>query len=301
MSQPKKPEIKRRINLLITGNPNDNGGILVRCFSRYKEIVGIDEANLVPGKWPQSFPNGLQYENYWVSSFINDVDLYHGIFLDISYMGNVVSRSFGIPNICHIVGSDAKMDRPEGSVQEYALRAAERNTDLFLYSSKELRDIIGIEGKVIAMPIEEDNWEPPGEVFPTLDVLYYCPNSETYRMDWILKYAEENKDENITVLIGSTDQIPTEPPENILWSPLVSYDALKYLYWDHKKLIRVTTHDGQKPPRMPCEALYAGLDVYFATDGKDTPKKLHKSKIPKRMLSKYTVPKYVKIYQSLIE
>lgn len=294
------PKIKRPLSVLMTGNPNDNGGILTRCFARHKNIMGLNEVNLIPGQWSQGFPNGLEYEKYWVSSF-EGTDLYHGIFLDISYMGNVVAKNLGLPNICHIVGSDANIERPRMSIPWYILEATKKSADLFLFSSRELRDKMGIEGTVIAMPIDEDNWKPPGPTYPNLDVLYYCPNNQTYRMDWILKYAEENKDEYITVLIADWAQIPVEYPQNISWCPLATYDELKYFYWDHKKLIRVTTHDGQKPPRMPCEALIAGLDVYFATDGSDEPKKLHLSDIPKRMYSKYTCPKYAKIYQDLVD
>jgi len=300
MSASKWPKIKRNVSLLMCGNPNDNGGILTRCFARHQKYMGINEVNLIPGQWPQAFPNGLEYEKYWFTSF-DGIDIYHGIFLDISYYGNIVAHNLGIPNIVHIVGSDAKIERPVGSAGWYALKAAAKSADLFLYSSKELRDIVGIEGKVVAMPIDEDNWKPPGKRYPNLDVLYYCPNNETYRMDWILKYAEENPDELITVIIGDFGQIPKAYPKNITWVPLVGYDELKYLYWEHKKLIRVTTHDGQKPPRMPCEALFAELEVYYATDGKDEPKRLRISDVPKRMLSKYTCPKYAKIYQELIE
>jgi len=294
------------LNVLMVGSKNDNGGILTRCFMRHRDIMGIRQVSLIPGRWPHSFRNGLEYEEYWVSSFIREQPedkphVFHGIFLDISYMGNVVAKTLGIPNICHIVGSDAKMERPEGSMPWYALEAAKSSADLFLYSSKELRDLVGVEGKVLAMPIDEENWKPDGFPIRNLDVLYYCPNNETYRLDWILKYAEENPDETITILISDGEQVPKEYPENILWSPLVSYDELKYVYWEHKKLIRVTTHDGQKPPRMICEALYAGCEAYYATDGSDEPKRFRKSDIPKRMLSKYTAPKYAKLYRELVE
>jgi hypothetical protein len=51
---------------------------------------------------------------------------------------------------------------------------------------------------------------------------------------------------------------------------------------------------------MPCEALIAGCEVYYATDGSDEPKKLHLTDIPKKMYSKYTIPKWVKLYQELV-
>jgi hypothetical protein len=117
------------------------------------------------------------------------------------------------------------------------------------------------------------------------DVLYYCPNPEIYRLNWILNYAEEHPDETITIL-GHSSSINLP---NVRVIPGVSYQQMPRLYGMHRRLIRMTTHDGY--PKMPYEAILCGLNVVW--NGEKV------TKVPSEMLMENTIPRIVTLLEGL--
>jgi len=117
------------------------------------------------------------------------------------------------------------------------------------------------------------------------DVLYYCPNPEVYRLDWILEYAMQHSDETVTI-IGSPTTVDLP---NVKVIPYAPYHEMPLLYNMHHRLIRMTTYNGC--PKMPYEALLCDLEVIW--NGQRIPK------VANEMLMENTIPKLISILESL--
>ena len=200
---------------------------------------------------------------------IRSADLIYGIYLQTCSRSILAAKLLGKKTILHFVGSDAYgFARETAWRKQIYWRAVLWASDLILYVSPHLRELVHRPGIILPFPIELENFKAAAlrGVRPDRDVLYFCPGGETnerlYRLDWILQYARAHPDEKIT-LIGSQ----TRPANysgslpNVSVIPCVPLSEMPDLYVRHKKLIRMTTEDGL--PRMIHEALLCGLKVIY--------------------------------------
>lgn len=196
-------------------------------------------------------------------------DVVYGIYLQTCSRYIVVAKLLGKKTIIHFVGSDAYWMARERSLWRRAYwKIVLWLTDVLLYVSPHLRDLVGREGLTVPFPIATDSFRlaitTPVEA--TRDILYYCPggpiNERIYRLNWIVDYARTHLNETITI-IGSLAH-PARysiPLPNVEVIPCVELSEMPSIYRKHRKLIRMTTEDGL--PRMIHEALLSGLQVIF--------------------------------------
>ena len=196
-------------------------------------------------------------------------------------------RLFNRRSVVHIVGSDAfTYVRAKGRVRRAFWTETVRKCDEILYVSEELRRVMGVgRGRVIPIPVDTRMFRKRRYHGRKRDILYYCPRPDIYRLDWILNYARRHPNETITILGGSYRvRLP-----NVTVIPHVPYHEMPKLYWRHRRLIRMTTHDGR--PKMPYEALLCGLEVIWNSR--------RITEVPDEMLMENTIPKLISVLEEL--
>jgi hypothetical protein len=200
---------------------------------------------------------------------IKRFDLVYGIYLQSCSRYIIVGKLLRKKTLIHFVGSDAYwMAREQSILRQFYWRIVLHLTDIVLYVSPHLQNLVRREGYVLPFPIAAAEFQSQRHklVKPDRDVLYYCPggerNREIYRLSWILDYAKLHPDEKITILGNVTypAQYDVDLP-NVEVVPYVDRIKMPAFYRRHKRLIRMTTEDGL--PRMLSEALLSGLTVIF--------------------------------------
>ena len=200
---------------------------------------------------------------------IRKFDIVYGIYIQTCSRYILVGKMLGKKTIVHFVGSDAYWYSRERSIwRRLYWRLVLHSTDLILYVSRHLEQMVRRPGFVLPFPIRTDEFRRSElrEIQPERDVIYYCPsgvaNEKVYQLSWIVKYAHDHPEEKITIIgneshpANFTIQLP-----NVEVLPFVPQSEMPQLYRMHKRLIRMTTEDGL--PRMIHEALLAGIDVIF--------------------------------------
>ena len=255
------------MKVFLTGN--FNAEILARQLSYY----GVEAAVDLP---PRIF----------FSSNIRGFDIIYNVCLMRS-IGLVLATKFFRKNyVVHFIGSDALEYAQKRGFEKKSLNMVLRLCNEVFYVTEELKRLVGLErGKVIPIPVDTKMFKETQYRGEKRDVLYYCPNPEVYRSDWIAKYAVEHPDETITIL-GSPNLSDLPNVRVISHMP---YDQMPELYQMHHRLIRMTTHDGL--PKMPYEALFCGLEVVW--NGQRV------TAVPKDMLMESTIPRLISILESL--
>ena len=190
-------------------------------------------------------------------------------------------------SLIHIIGSDAFRYITTQGLKKKLWKKALETYDEILYVTRELQQLMDLErGFIIPIPIDTKLFKKAKYKGEKRDVLYYCPKPKIYRLDWILRYAKENPNEKITVL-GCPYEI-TLP--NIKVISRWPYYKMPILYSMHRRLIRMTIHDGY--PKMLYEALLCGLEVIWNN------KRI--TEVPSEMLMENTIPKLLSILKELI-
>lgn len=259
--------LKEHVRILLIGTLNAD--ILAQQLRYY----GVDVEVMLPPR----FPNPLLFRGF---------DVIYGIYLMSLTRSAPFVRFLRKKCLVHIIGSDAFSYANTQGVKKKLWNSTLRMCDEILYVTDELKQLVGLgRGKVIPIPIDTRMFKKSKVGAPKRDILYLCPNPEIYRLDWIVKYAKEHPDETITVL-GCPCGIDLPNVEVI---PLVPYRQMPKLYRMHRRLIRMTTHDGY--PKMPYEALLCGLEVVW--NGQRI------TKVPAEMLMENTIPKLLSTLKSL--
>ncbi|MGO9645527.1 MAG: hypothetical protein ACLPY5_12360 [Candidatus Bathyarchaeia archaeon] len=199
---------------------------------------------------------------------IKKFDLVYGIYLQSCSRYIIVGKLLRKKTLIHFVGSDAYWIAREKSIlRRFYWRIVLRLTDIVLYVSPHLQSMVRREGFVLPFPIASSEFQSSQlRIQPDRDVLYYCPggerNAEIYRISWIIDYAKQHPNEQITILGNVTHpaQYHIDLP-NVQVVPDVNRVEMPAFYKRHRKLIRTTTEDGL--PRMLSEALLSGLEVEF--------------------------------------
>ena len=255
------------MKVFLTGN--FNADILARQLSYYGVETKVD----LPLKVLASF-NVRSFDMIYSVCFMRSIRL-------------VLSSKFFRKNyVVHFVGSDALEYVSKRGFERKSSDMVLRLCDEVLYVTEELKQLVGLgRGKVIPIPVDTRMFRETGYDGERRDVLYYCPNPEIYRSDWIAKYAVDHPDETITIL-GSPNL--SDLP-NVKVISRVPYDQMAKFYQKHRRLIRMTTHDGC--PKMPYEALLCGLEVVW--NGRRV------TNVPNDMLMENTIPRLISILESL--
>jgi hypothetical protein len=171
-----------------------------------------------------------------------------------------IAKFLGKKFVMHIIGTDAvRYAREKFSLAWYAWLLGLTMSSQILYAAENLQRLVGFKGTVLPLPVDtrlfkKQNWKGHKR-----DIVYYSPNGDpTYRPDWIAQYAWDHPDEEITVIGTLGCQ---KVPANVLTIPHLDRSAMPRVYSKHKRLVRMTTHDGT--PRMIYEALLCGLEVIW--------------------------------------
>ncbi len=246
-----------------------NAEILARQLSYYGVETKVD----LPPKVLASF-NLRSFDVIYSVCFMRSIRL-------------VLSSKFFRKNyVVHFIGSDALEYTSKRGFGRKSSDVVLRLCDEVFYVTEELKQLVGLgRGRVIPIPVDTRMFRETGYHGEKRYVLYYCPNPEIYRSDWIAKYAVAHPDETITIL-GSPN---LSGLSNVKVISHVPYRQMPKLYQMHRRLIRMTTHDGC--PKMPYEALLCGLEVMW--NGKRV------TTVPKEMLMEDTVPRLISILESL--
>lgn len=193
------------------------------------------------------------YDKYDATIFVGLFGRRHKLTLALGTLENA---------FVYIVGSDAYLLKDDIFKKLFL-----RNSRL-IYVTEELSELLNIEGSIIPIPIDTNHFIQVENVERDKDVLYYNPGKEIYRPKWIENYIKNHPNEKITILDGS-----------------ISYEKMPEIYSQHKKLIRMTTHDGL--PKMPYEALLCGCEVWY--NGEKI------TEIPINMKMEHSIPKLIKL------
>lgn len=255
------------MKIFLTGS--FNADILARQLRYY----GVEsEAGL-----PPKFPNSI---------FLRNFDFIYGVCFMRSVSLALSSKFLRKNYVVHFIGSDALDYASRRGVEKKSSDIVLRLCDEVFYVTAELKQLVGLgRGRVIPIPVDTRMFRETGYHGEKRDVLYYCPNPEIYRSDWIVKYAVDHPNETITIL-GSPNLLGMP---NVKVISHVPYGQMPKLYQMHHRLIRMTTHDGC--PKMPYEALLCGLEVMWNGQRVTT--------VPKGMLMENTIPRLVSILESL--
>ncbi len=249
---------------------NFNAEILARQLSYYGVETGVD----LPPKVLASFS-------------LRSFDIIYNVCFMRSIRLALSSKFFRKNYVVHFIGSDAVEYAGKRGFERKSLDIVLRLCDEVFYVTEELKQFVGLgRGKVIPLPVDTRMFRETKNRGEKRDVLYYCPHPEIYRFDWIAKYAVDHPDETITIL-GSPN---LSGLPNVKVISRMSYNQMPDFYRMHRRLIRMTTHDGC--PKMPYEALLCGLEVMW--NGQRV------TAVPKEMLMKNTIPRLISILQSLI-
>jgi len=224
-------------------------------------VAEVLNANGFQAAWTDSIrrPNPFRIRKF---------DLVYGIYLQSCsryiIVGKLLRKKTGI----HFVGSDAYwMAREKSILRRFYWRIVLRLTDIVLYVSPHLKNMVRREGFVLPFPIASSEFQSSQlRIQPDRAILYYCPggvrNAEIYRISWILDYAKQHPNERITILGNITHPARYHVElQNVEVVPYVDRAEMPAFYKRHRKLIRMTTEDGL--PRMLSEALLSGLEVEF--------------------------------------
>src|SRR6266849_8738137 len=83
--------------------------------------------------------------------------------------------------ICHVGGSDALELRRRLPDLKSLLR--DRTKISFLFVSENLRNELGVEGRIAPIPVKDSLFTRQGEQLLGRDTLFYCPDPWLYRAD----------------------------------------------------------------------------------------------------------------------
>jgi len=246
-----------------------NADILARQLRYY----GVHAKAMPPPKLPTLFP-------------LRKFDIIYGIYL-MSLTRHVPSiKLLRKKSLIHIIGSDAFRYATAHGLKKDLWKLALETYDEVLYVTKELQQLIGLEkGKVVPIPIDTKIFKKLEYKEEKRDILYYCPKPKTYRLQWILQYAREHPNETITIL----SYLYSVNLPNVKVIPYWPYEKMPVLYSMHRRLIRMTTHEGY--PKMPYEALLCGLEVIWNNQ--------RTTEVPEEMLMEKTIPKLISILENL--
>jgi hypothetical protein len=198
---------------------------------------------------------------------LNKHDIIYGIYLQSCSRYILAARILGKKTILHFVGSDAYWYSRERSPWRYIYwRIILHATNLILYVSPHLKQLVGSPGIVLPLPIDVEQFKKQElrNIMPERDILYYCPSGEVnekiYRLDWALEYASSHPEETITIIGNQSHpaHYQIELP-NVQVIPFVLPGEMPTLYRRHRRLVRMTSEDGL--PQMLHEAILAGLEV----------------------------------------
>jgi len=245
------PMLRKNLRILVVGAGSPNADMVAEVLN----------ANGFQATWTDKirWPNPLSIKNF---------DLVYGIYLQSCSRYIVASKLLRKKTLIHFVGSDAYwLAREKSFSRSLYWRIVLHLTDIILYVSPHLRDMVRRDGFVLPFPIASNDFQSSEtKIEPDRDVLYYCPggerNAEIYRISWITEYAKRHPTEQITILGNVTHpaQYQIDLP-NVQVVPYVDRTRMPAFYKRHRKLIRMTTEDGL--PRMLSEALLSGLEVEF--------------------------------------
>jgi len=220
------------------------------------------------------------------SSFFRSFDVIYSVCFLRSLTLAFSSKSLGKKFVVHFIGSDAFEYTVERGFEKAISNLILKMCDEILYVTDELKQLVGLEkGKVIPIPIDTKMFRQKEYDGEKRDILYYCPNPEIYRENWIAKYAKDHPEKTISIL-GSHHSFDLPNVKSI---PHMPYHQMPKVYNMHRCLIRMTIHDGC--PKMPYEALLCGLGVIW--NGQRV------TAVPKEMLMEDTIPKLISILESL--
>ena len=205
-------------------------------------------------------PNPLKIRRY---------DIIYGIYLQSCSRNILIGKLLGKKTLVHFVGSDAYWYERDRSLHRRVYwKVVLWLTDLVLYVSPHLQDLVGWAGVVLPFPIEADRFRTVAgsNIQAERDVLYYCPsgnlNEKIYRLSWIIDYATKHPNQTVTILGNKLHPANYDVSlPNVQVIPFVPQSEVPLLYRKHRRLIRMSTEDGL--PRMVHEALLAGLEVIY--------------------------------------
>lgn len=256
------------MKILLVGTRNAK--ILAQQLQYY-----IINANVIP---PSKIPSPLLLKKY---------DIVYGIHLMSLTRTTPLIKLLNKKSLIHIIGSDAyKYTKTKKSIKKILWKLTLNTCNEILYVTKELKQIMTTKkGKIISIPIDTRVFRKQKYHGEKRDILYYCPDPKIYRLEWILDYAKKNPSETIT-LLGYPYKIRLPNVKVIRFIP---YHKMPQLYFMHRRLIRMTTHDGY--PKMPYEALLCGLEVTWNNRSM--------TEVPEEMLMEKTIPKLISILENL--
>jgi hypothetical protein len=256
------------MKILLVGT--HNAKILVQQLQYY----GINASVFPPSKIPNPF-------------LLRKYSVIYGIHLMSLTRTTPFIKLLSKKSLIHIIGSDAfRHAKTKESIKKMLWKLTLNTCSEILYVTEELKQIMKTEkGKIIPIPIDTRMFKEQKYLGEKRDILYYCPGPETYRLEWILDYAKKHPKETVSIL-GYPRQI-RRPNIKVIHS--MPYHKMPELYYMHRRLIRMTTHDGY--PKMPYEALLCGLAVSWNNQ--------RITKIPAEMLMEKTVPKLISIIENL--
>jgi len=248
-----------------------NAKILAEQLRCYK----VNAQATRPPRFP--FENAFSYKAF---------DIIYGVQLLYLTYAVFPIKFFKKKCVVHAVGSDAFDYANRSGPRKKLWNLALGMCDEILFVTQELRQMTGLKrGRIVPIPIDTRMFKEMDVAGEKRDILYYCPNLELYRLDWVMEYAVQHPDETVTVLgLSHSVDLP-----NVKVIPHMQYHRMPLLYNMHRRLIRMTTHDGF--PKMPYEAFLCGLEVIW--NGRRI------TKVPEEMLMENTIPKLISILESI--
>jgi len=251
-----------------------NASILANQFRYY----GIDAHALLPSRL---FSNPFHFTG---------LDVVYGVYLMDFCSSYPIVKWLKKKYVIHVIGSDAfryeRARRGLDRIRKKLWKLILNQSQEIFFVTRELKEAMGFKGgKIIPIPIDTEKFEKQEYKGEKRDILYYCPDPRIYRLDWILNYAEEHPNETITIL--GYKGVVSMP--NVEIRSFIPYDDMPSLYAKHRRLIRMTIHDGY--PKMPYEALLCGLDVMW--NGQKI------TRVPSEMLMENTVPKLISVLKEV--
>lgn len=245
---------KRKLKkILVVGTVN------ARILARQLQYYGIN----VDVMYPPRFFNPLKLIKY---------DAIYGIYIQSVWRVLIFAKLLRKKTILHVVGTDAVLYSKKFNWKKLFWWLGMCFADLRLYVSDELKNLVRHKGFVLPIPVDTTLFSTKLEAKREYDVLYYCPQGEEdiYKREWIERYIEEHPNEKVTIINGK-----------------VPYEDMPRIYLQHKKYIRMTTHDGN--PKMVYEALLCGCEVWW--NGKKV------DKVPEEMLMENTIPRIMRLLE----
>ena len=217
------------------------------------------------------------------SSYLSEIahhEIVYGEYLMNASRPMKIAKCLGKTTVMHIIGTDGfRFADEKYSLPWLSWVLGLKMTDHILYADGNLARLIGFPGKVVPYPIDTGLFVKQEYDGEKRDVLYYALDAD-YRPDWIVNYARDNPNLEITVLGHLRCE---NMPQNIVVAPLVERHQMPQIYARHRQLIRMTTHDAAYP-RMLYEALRCGLDVIW--NGKRV------TEVPPEVMPEYFVRKF---------